>query len=248
MSDSGFSARRDHRDVLQAAFRDRAVYLRDADALVLADLHVGRAEASDVDAPLGEADELADRLGALLDRFSPSTAVFAGDLLHEFDRASARAERALGSLAEACRDAGATPVAVRGNHDTVLDSAWDGPVHDAHALAGRDRRIVVRHGHESPPPGERADLYVVGHDHPTIPIEGQRRPCALYQPGVDGDGTPVLVLPAFSRVAAGVDVSGMRTDEFLSPLVRDADALRPIVFDGDDSLSFPPLGEFRAML
>jgi metallophosphoesterase superfamily enzyme len=67
------------------------------------------------------------------------------------------------------------------------------------------------------------------------------------------------VLPAFTRLAAGVAVNDMGTDAFDSPLVTDADRLAPVVVDsptdgadGDseagEPLRFPPLGEFRELL
>jgi hypothetical protein len=42
----------------------------------------------------------------------------------------------------------------------------------------------------------------------------------------------------------------MRTADFDSPLVTDADAFRPFVWDADaqETLRFPPLGEFRDLL
>ncbi|SHG49401.1 metallophosphoesterase [Halobaculum gomorrense] len=241
--------------MLNADFRDRGVYLRDADALVVADLHVGRAEASDVSYPLGEASDLSQRLRSLLDRFEPAEAVIAGDALHRFDRVSLAAERSLTALADACRDAGARPVLVRGNHDTALgdataSDAWDGPVCDAYEFDARVRGapVVVRHGHEPPPADESAGLYVVGHDHPTVEIEGARRPCWLYAERGFRDAD-VLMTPAFTRLAAGVAVNGMTAREFQSPFVTDADALRPIVAREDaDAMAFPPLGAFRRLL
>ncbi|MFC7097970.1 metallophosphoesterase [Halobaculum marinum] len=253
--------------MLNAGFRDRAIYLRDADALVVADLHVGRAEASDVAYPLGEAGDLAERLSALLAHFDPAEVVFAGDVLHRFDRVSLAAADSLAALVDACRDAGARPILVRGNHDTALADAWDGPIHDAYELdrwgggEDGDAPAVVRHGHAAPPAAETAGLYLVGHDHPTIAIEGQRHPCHLYAQDAYR-GADVLMLPAFSRLAAGVEVNGMTARDFQSPFVTDANALRPILArgdgapgdaDGDDSrddspLEFPPLGEFRRLL
>jgi hypothetical protein len=58
------------------------------------------------------------------------------------------------------------------------------------------------------------------------------------------------MLPAFSRVAAGVSVNGMRARDFQSPLVTDADSLRPVVWDQGrhEALTFPPLGRFRELL
>ncbi|UIP00699.1 metallophosphoesterase [Halobaculum sp. CBA1158] len=237
--------------MLDAAFGDRAVYLRGADALVIADLHVGRATASDVAYPIDEAGDLAGRLRGLLDRFAPAEVAFAGDVLHRFDRVAVGDERALSRLVDACRDAGASVALVAGNHDTALSAVRDDPVTDAHALdAGRDDGpIVVRHGHESPPADEDAGVYVVGHDHPTIDVEGRRRPCFLYGERAHG-GADVLMLPPFSRVAPGVEVNEMRARDFDSPFVADPDAFRPILAtDGDaDPLVFPPLGECRRLL
>ncbi|QZP39150.1 metallophosphoesterase [Halobaculum magnesiiphilum] len=246
--------------MLNAAFHDRGAYIRAADTLVVADLHVGRAEASDVSYPLGEASDLSGRLRSLLDRFEPSEVVVAGDALHRFDRVSVAAERSLAGLVDVCRDAGARPVFVRGNHDGALggtavgdataSNAWDAPVHDAYELDGnvRGAPVVVRHGHEAPPEDESAGLYVVGHDHPTIEIEGKRHPCWLYAERGFRDAD-VLMLPAFTRLAAGVTVNGMTAREFQSPFVTDAGALCPVVAREDgEAMTFPPLREFRRLL
>lgn len=234
--------------MFEVTYRDRAAYLPDADALVVADLHVGRDEASAVEFPLGERGDLRDRLGDHLDACSPDTVVFAGDILHRFGSATTRARDGVADLTAACREAGARPVFVRGNHDTALDSVFDGTVHDEYVLrATTDARVVVCHGHE--PPETDASLYVVGHDHPAITIEGTRRPCFLYGESAFRDAD-VLVLPAFNRLAPGVVVNGLRTRDVQSPLVCDIDAFRPVVYDEGtgDALTFPPLGEFRRML
>ena len=244
--------------VFDAAFRDRAVSLPATATVVVADLHVGRAAASDVQAPLGEGADLANRLHDVVDHFGPETVVFAGDVLHEFGRVSDESRESLATLAARCRDAGARSVMVAGNHDGVLPTVWDGDVHDAYRLDGGDAGdVLVCHGHAEPAldgdrDGNRRDdpaLYVVGHDHPAITIEGQKRPCFLYGEG-QYRGSDLLMLPAFSRVAAGVAVNGMRARDFQSPLVTDADALRPVVWDqgSEEALWFPPLGTFRRML
>ncbi|USZ69047.1 metallophosphoesterase [Halorussus salilacus] len=232
---------------MDAQFRDRAVYLPGDDALVVADLHVGRDAASAVELPLGERADLTDRLADLLARFSPAEVVFAGDLLHAFGRVPEGVEATVERLRSTVADAGAELVAVRGNHDGMLDAV---------GVSARDSyRVgdtVVHHGHERPAAGESspaAGRYVVGHDHPAIEIEGTRRPCLLYGPGAFR-GADVLMLPAFNRLAPGTVVNGMRTRDFMSPVVTDADALRPVVWDdeAEESLSFPPLGELRRLL
>ncbi|TKX59931.1 metallophosphoesterase [Halorubrum sp. SS7] len=250
-----------------AAFAERAVYLRAHDALVVADLHVGRGEASAVSLPLGERRDLVDRLDALLDRFDPGTVVVAGDAVHTFDRVTDRARGTLNALRDRCEASGATLELVAGNHDAALADAWDGPVSEELVLTGGDgsdgdpadpQRTVVRHGHEAPAADRAstpADRYVIGHVHPTIEIEGDRRPCFLSGAGTYR-GADLLVLPAFTRLAAGVPVNDAVRTGLDSPLVTDAAALAPVVYDPDagdadgaaSALRFPPLGEFDRLL
>jgi metallophosphoesterase superfamily enzyme len=283
--------------------RDRAVYLPAADALVLADVHVGRDRTSNVELSLCERADLVERLAALVDRYDPAEAVVAGDLLHAFESVPQGVAETVGALRGVLARADASLVLVAGNHDTMLSSVHDGPVHDAYRLdlsgdadgdgtdpsddgpapaadpdppttapdgddpastggggptiaPGADSALVV-HGHE--PPTESADLYLVGHDHPAIEIEGRRRPCYLAGPvgpgrAVDTGAAPadasVLALPAFNRLAAGVVVNGARRGDLQSPLLYRVDELRPVVRDpdADETLTFPPLGEFRRLL
>ncbi|PSQ18648.1 metallophosphoesterase [Halobacteriales archaeon QS_8_69_26] len=232
-------------------FRDRAAYLPRSDALVVADLHVGRDATSNVEFPMGEREDLTERLGALLDRFEPSEVVAAGDLLHAFDSVPRGVADTLAAVRATVEDADAEFVAVRGNHDAMLSSVYDGTVHDAYR-PGRGHTLVV-HGHEPPderPPGEHGrGRYVMGHDHPAIRVEGRRRPCYLLAHGAYR-GADVLVLPAFNRLAAGVTVNGATAANMHSPMITDLDDYRPIVRDpeADQTLRFPPLGRFRDML
>ncbi|MEM4782315.1 MAG: metallophosphoesterase [Halalkalicoccus sp.] len=219
-------------------FRDRAVYVPSSGALVLADVHLGRDRASNVELPLGERADLLDRLGALLSRFDPQLVVVAGDLLHSFDRLPYGVERSLRAFEARIEASGAALVVTRGNHDTRLDSVFEGAL-DAYDLDG----TMVCHGHER---AGRAASYVIGHVHPAITIEGRKRPCYLRGPAADGG--EVLVLPAFTRLAGGVDLA--RTRALRSPLLGAAGEYRPIVRDEecDETLEFPPLAEFRSLL
>jgi putative SbcD/Mre11-related phosphoesterase len=226
-------------------FLPRGAYLPGADALVVADLHVGRAEASEVAFPLGERRDLCSRLRALLATSTPSTVVFAGDVLHRFDAVTERTRETVADLVAACDDADCDTAFVRGNHDTAIDSIR-GTVSDAYVVC-EEPRVVVCHGHEEPTPD--ADWYVIGHDHPAIAIEGQRRPCFLHAPDAYR-GADVVMLPAFSRLAAGVEINDARGEDLQSPLLCRLGDVRPIVYDksGEETLEFPPLGSFRGLL
>jgi hypothetical protein len=246
---------------MEATLRDRAVLL--GDTLVCADLHVGKARASNVEAPLGERDHLLDRLGTLLDRYDPAEVVVAGDFLHSFDRVPSDVRETVTALERRVRDAGAGLVVTPGNHDSMLDTVWQGPTEAEFVLAGvpavvdgvestagsdADGRTVVCHGHAEPEAD--ADCYVVGHDHPAITIEGQKWHCYLYAPDAYR-GAAVLVLPAFTHLAGGVSINRRRgTADLTSPLIADLDRFQPIVRDeeADETRAFPPLGEFRDLL
>lgn len=223
---------------------DRAAYLPAADALVCADLHFGRDEQSNVAFPLGELERIPERIGGLLDRFEPAEVVLAGDVLHAFDSVPEGAREALADVRERVADAGADLVPVEGNHDAMLESVLDEAPPREHRL---DDGTVVCHGDEAPTLD--ADRYVVGHTHPAIVIEGDRRPCYLRGPAADRDAT-VLVLPAFNEIARGSVVNGARGADLATPLIDDLDGFRPAVRDpdADETLWFPPLGQFRDML
>jgi putative SbcD/Mre11-related phosphoesterase len=211
--------------------------------LVLADSHVGRGPASNVELPMGDGSDMLARLEDMLARHDPDELVVAGDLLHSFRTIPRTVERVVDGFAAAAREAGTRMVVTPGNHDTMLDSVWDGPT-------DREYRVgdtVICHGHE--PPESDGDRYIVGHDHPTITIEGQRRPCYLAGEGVYR-GADVVMLPAFNQLLRGVEVNDMRAGDFMSPLLTDADAFAPAVWDetSRETLSFPPLGAFRHRL
>jgi len=223
---------------MAVTYRDRAVLL--AETLVLADLHLGRARAANVQLPAGD-DDVLTRVESLLDRYDPDRVVLAGDVVHAFDYIPHGVAERLETLYDAIVDAGASAVVTLGNHDAQLPAVWPGDVVDSVRVGD----AVVCHGHERP--DADAAGYVFGHDHPTVVIEGVRRPC--YLRGCV-HGHDLLVLPPFNRLVAGTPVNGAAADDFQSPLVTDVAPLRPVVRDedADETRRFPPLGDLRAFL
>lgn len=225
---------------------DRAAYFSDSETLVCADLHLGRGAAGRVELPLGQLTAIPERIEALTMRFEPQTIVLAGDILHSFTTVPDGVPRALDTIEAAAATVDAELVFVRGNHDAMLPQIVDRTIHDGYSLDGG---VVVCHGHEPPETG--ADRYVIGHDHPAIAIEGKRRPCYLSGPHPDPDSSStVFVLPSFTPLAAGVTVNRTRGRSFQSPMVGDIEQFCVAVRDEDrqETLWFPPLGEFQDQL
>jgi len=222
-------------------YDDRALLV--GETLVVADLHVGRGTGGELEFPVGSGSDMVERFRGLVERHDPTEVVVAGDLLHSFRTVPRTVAETVDGLRAACRESGARLLVTPGNHDTMLDSVWDGPTEREYRIGD----TVVLHGHEAPE--TEADRYVVGHDHPTIEIEGQRRPCYLV--GEDQyRGSDVVMVPSFNRLNAGVRVNELSAGAFQSPLVTDADRLAPVVWDENarESTEFPPLGEFRRLL
>ncbi len=227
------------------AVHDRAILLPATETLVLADVHLGKAADSSVDAPIDDGADVRKRLAALLETTDPEEVVVAGDLLHSFSGLPRGLERDLEALVATVADASAELVVTPGNHDAMLEAVFSGTTVPEYRPG--DGGTVICHGHE--PPAATAERYVVGHDHPALSIEGRKLPCLLYGPGCY-EGKDVIVLPAFTRLAAGATVNGMRGRDFQSPLVRTPDAFHPAVRDDatDEVLWFPPLGRCRRLL
>lgn len=227
-------------DALPFRPRDRAAYLPAAKALVLADLHLGRGESTALELPItGRAPE---RVADLLDWCGPETVLLAGDVVHSFAGPSGPVEAAFAAIVETIQAAGADPVVLSGNHDGALETLAD-PTPSVTLPDG----TLVCHGHEAPQAS--ADRYVIGHDHPAVAIEGQRRPCYLHGEGVYRGGD-VLVLPAFTPLATGTLVNDLDRYEASSPLLTDLGSFRPVVRDetADETYVFPPLASSGAHL
>jgi putative SbcD/Mre11-related phosphoesterase len=186
---------------------------------------------------------MVERFQDLLETHRPTTAVIAGDILHQFDTIPRQVEQTVRAFATAGVETDTDVRITPGNHDPLIDSIWDGNL-SAELAVGE---TVVLHGHERP--DRDAARYVIGHDHPTIVIEGKRRPCFLHGESVY-QGSDVIMVPSFNRLVRGVRVNEMSASDFRSPLVRSVEAFQPVVRDSDrgETLRFPPLGEFREML
>lgn len=227
------------------ATHDRAAYLPGSNAVVVADLHLGRSRSTRVRTAIDEAVDFPARIADLLSHFRADRLIVAGDLLDAFDTVPPGVPDRFAELCGTVEDAGAELTLLRGNHDTMLGSLYGGDIGEVATLGD----TVVCHGHEIPE--ERGAAYVIGHEHPTIRIEGVRHPCFLH--GVDVHaGADVLVLPPFSPLIRGTLFNGRDETHCVSPLVRETpiERYRPIVTatEGGGPLTFPPLETLRDFL
>lgn len=215
------------------------------DVLVVADLHLGCEavlESEGLSLPRVQTARLQRHIGRLIDMVAPSKLVVAGDLKHNFSRNLAQEWDDVVRFVQGLDDRTCLEV-VRGNHDNYLSSILR--EHRVRLSPERDvSGVRVLHGHEGVRDGRPV---VMGHLHPSLMVRdsskaGVKDGCFLYS-----EEEQVLVLPALSIVASGVDVLRDTRLGRMSPLLSDAsmDGFRPILFSGDRPLRFPTLGEMR---
>jgi metallophosphoesterase superfamily enzyme len=187
---------------------------------VVADLHLGYARARSARREAVPVPTLAEELGPLaaeLERVAVTRLVVAGDLFEDGRGALGveLAEELLTWLSEVGLElAGVVP----GNHDRGLGESAGLPLCRAGVELGR---WLVIHGDGEEP----ACPFVQGHEHPWARWPGGLGgPCYLI-------GPTRLVLPAYSRDAAGVNVRGSGRWQ----------GLRCAVIAGDEVLDFGPL-------
>jgi putative SbcD/Mre11-related phosphoesterase len=200
---------------------------------VIADVHLGyewaRGAAGDC-IPAHSLAETLESLELLLGRARIDRLVVAGDLV-ETPRPCRRTAAELGRLGRWLDDREISLVAILGNHDRSLsqmfarkpgDHATPPPtLAETLEVAG----WTIAHGHR-PASGARS---IIGHHHPALKLAGRTTPCFLI-------GPKRIMLPAFSRNAAGCDLAAARLPE---PW-RDS-TLRCLVSTGQELLDFGPI-------
>jgi putative SbcD/Mre11-related phosphoesterase len=193
--------------------RDFALFLREERALIISDLHLGFEGAlaeQGVSIPRFQRRVVLERLGRMLDRVKAEKVVVAGDFKHEFSRNLTDEWIEVKQVLRFLRDR-VTPVLVRGNHDNYLATIL-GDLN----LALLDRAdlggFTIVHGHE-----EVSTLHpiVMGHEHPAVKLKDELGAVVSVPAFLVTDR--LIVLPAFSPLALGVDVSSY---PYLSPILN----------------------------
>lgn len=176
---------------------DRAVWLAATRTLLIADLHLGKAQSFrrlGVPVPSGTTARSLARLDQLIEQHRPTELIVLGDLLHGPLAQQGPAIEALAVWREG--HAGIAVRMVRGNHDA---SAGDPPARcGVEVIAGQLERGGLALCHDSADAAGRPAL--AGHLHPVLRMRGRadrlRVACYWLRPDA-------LVLPAFGEFTGG---------------------------------------------
>ena len=222
-----------------------AAFLKDEETLLVADLHLGceaSLEYEGFSVPRLQTERVRNSLFEMMEITHPKRLVVVGDLKHNFDRNLDQEWADVTAFVESITGKVDIEV-VRGNHDNYLGMilSKSGVQLNSEASVG-DFRIL--HGHKGSVEGGPA---IMGHLHPSLGLrEGVgprlKQPCFLYHPDEH-----ILILPAMSILAGGVDVLRENADKMLSAVSTiGLGRFIPIVFAGDRALRFPDVRTMRA--
>jgi DNA ligase-associated metallophosphoesterase len=211
----------------------RAAWFPHERVLVVADLHLGYAGAHRMSGqlmPIPPTNDTLARLTELQRDYEPREIVVLGDIVHR--------AMALPVLAKEVRElfdvlsARAQLTFVAGNHDRNLAAVlreWMLPIELIKSREFENYRLA--HGDAAIPQNNGALRIVMGHEHPAISIgdgvtTSQKCPCFLVSENL-------IVLPAFSRWAAGTDI---RSYELMSEAARRSKFTQAVAICGDKLL------------
>lgn len=219
---------------LNIQFSQRGILIEN-DVFVSGDYHIGYSDSIPTMTLSQEREEISTSIKTVLDNLKPEKFVVNGDLFHEFTPASDEAKNLYENMV-ARITVDSEYHAVIGNHDEPTDSNYPNLVDFEQEKIFQfekpsgDIKVAVIHGHEKPE--SEADLYVVGHLHPVVKINGVKWP--VYLKGEDiYQGSDVIVLPTFTKYQDGVVISDkmkLNIDFPLVPREKFKD-LKPLVYD-----------------
>ena len=212
----------DSLEVLPGAFisNDLCLYLKDQGLVAIADLHIGyeaALEEEGLQLPRIQTATIEDGLIRILEKYDPETVLIVGDLKHEFSRNLGQEWSDVKSVISLLRERSKI-LLVRGNHDNYLRniaSRMGIGLVDNVRVGG----LTFVHGHSKC----STRPLVIAHEHPSVRIV-DRIGAAIRLPAfVHFKKDEILVLPAFSPLAAGTDVTSAAPSDFLSPILAKCD-------------------------
>ena len=182
---------------------DRCLYWPSQELLVVADIHMGKAETFQQQGlwlPDGARARDLSTLRQIIAERPVRHVIFLGDLVHS---AAGATDELIEDFAQWMRDFGETVWVVLGNHDVGLakrwPAAWGQATLCSHVAIGR---FIFQHEPIATPVSDEI-FYWVGHVHPTISL--QKGPDRMRLPGFVISAFQGL-LPAFTSLGGGYDV------------------------------------------
>lgn len=235
-----------------------ALHSADLEALIISDLHLGL-EALMADSgmymPKFQLEEFKEDISKINDNVDSEikNLIVCGDIKHEFSETSYQEKQEVEKFVEFASELFENICFVKGNHDNYLIYVVEKYPNVELRESFTFDEVMFVHGHEKPEDiGFEVNYLVIGHEHPALSIKDsvgskEKIRCFLY--GEMWEGTNIIVLPAFSKLASGSQVNHVRREELLSPILKDLVDINEMKAIGVDKeagvFEYPKLKEFK---
>ncbi|MEF8849009.1 MAG: metallophosphoesterase [Candidatus Thermoplasmatota archaeon] len=226
---------------------DYCLYLSSKKTVVISDLHLGlegvlRSEGLSI--PQYQKKVIVEKIKKIVEKYKPKKILVNGDFKHEFGKNLSQEWREISEILDFLSDKVKEIILIRGNHDNFLQTiAVHSNVPFKKYYKFEDSLFI--HGHK-----RRKKEYkrlIIGHEHPFIKIRDKvgatlSLPCYLYS-------EELIVLPAFSPLASGTDMTAVERKDLLSPVLKDYDIsrLKVVAIGNIGLLDFSKLGKLRKL-
>jgi putative SbcD/Mre11-related phosphoesterase len=229
------------------------LYLKDVEALVIADLHLGY-EAIMLEegtySPYNQTEELIEIVVKYVEELKPAKLILNGDVKHSFQEPTKIEDRDvkkfLHSVAQHVRELHV----VKGNHDVYLN--WTlREIKNAiyHEVDYKLGRYLFMHGDKNLPKTLLKDIeyVIIAHEHPILSarvnkLQKIESPAYLMGP-LSFKKATLIVTPAFSSYSTGTPIHPKSKDFLLSPILREEVNLEDfelfVLSEDKDVLHFP---------
>ena len=198
---------------------DRCLVLDDGPTVVLGDLHLGYEKALEEEGmyiPRITTDSIREALNRIICKYEPKRIVLLGDIKHDFKRTRYEGKEEVRKIIELLENA-ADVIVIKGNHDNFLQNI----LYDTDLMAVDYVDLCgfrMEHGHNDS--GKRP--VIIGHEHPSVRIAGSVSGGVKLQCFLHLKEEGIIVIPPFSPLSSGSDLSLAGPETFMSPACRAA--------------------------
>jgi len=237
---------------------NRAMYIRSLDTLVVADLHLGIEYAlalKGVFLPAYQFKEIREIIFRHIKFLNPKKLIIVGDFKHEFAQRTRQEHKETLSLLEEIKRTKLHFILVRGNHDNFIRGVLERFGVDFRDPYYIEENFLFIHGHKDIPESlslSSIKYVIMAHEHPAVlfrdDVGGRDKvPVFLIGKFPGYNNIQLIVLPALSPIATGVEVNLTYPSDFLSPILQkaDIDAFKAIASLSSGLLELPNIGDLR---
>lgn len=199
------------------------IYLRDINAAVISDLHLGFEEEMNLRGlflPKLQRDHVEKIVDQILERYDPAKIIINGDFKHEFARNLPQEWEDVTHFIDRYRKI-VDLIFVRGNHDNYLQTMLSRRGIELKDVFETDSYYIY-HGDRDR--GLRK-LTILGHEHPALILRDSVGGTFKIPAFVFNETDGILITPSMSFFSSGTDVSqSLLSDEHFTPVLRKAHA------------------------